>query len=231
MWRRALESNGEIRTRRCTPPSVFAAIGVVAADLDGSGFNAGLFALRLLEIFHLKTLLPAQRVYMRNSISAQSWLSVPPAPAWTYLHTYFLSIEDAAAELDHAGFEVVASLVREPMSPAELPARAARWWESGADRERTPATPSLAARDRLGIPGGCWLRAAKQLLRVGRCVGDRGFAHESESHRTENGEHRAGEATRPWLWTSKAEQHSGAERDSDRAPRMRHDRVAEVDFS
>jgi ubiquinone/menaquinone biosynthesis C-methylase UbiE len=39
------------------------------------------------------------------------------------LNTYFLSIEDAATELDQAGFEVVAALVREPMSPAELPAR------------------------------------------------------------------------------------------------------------
>lgn len=39
------------------------------------------------------------------------------------LETYFVGIEDAAAELDAAGFEVVAALVREPMSPGELPAR------------------------------------------------------------------------------------------------------------
>src|ERR1700719_2590529 len=31
----------------------------------------------------LKPCFSAQRVYMRSSISAQSWLSVPPAPAWT----------------------------------------------------------------------------------------------------------------------------------------------------
>jgi hypothetical protein len=57
------------------------AIGVVAADLDSGGFDAGLFALGLLQIFDLEAVLSAQRVYMRNSISAQSWLSVPPAPA------------------------------------------------------------------------------------------------------------------------------------------------------
>src|SRR6266566_1985712 len=31
----------------------------------------------------LKPCFSAQRVYMRNNIRAQSWLSVPPAPAWT----------------------------------------------------------------------------------------------------------------------------------------------------
>ena len=39
------------------------------------------------------------------------------------LDTYFVGIEDAAAELDAAGFDVVAALVREPMSPNELPTR------------------------------------------------------------------------------------------------------------
>ncbi|HEY5924648.1 MAG TPA: class I SAM-dependent methyltransferase [Kofleriaceae bacterium] len=39
------------------------------------------------------------------------------------LYTYFVSIEDAASELDRAGFEVVAALVREPMFSNELPAR------------------------------------------------------------------------------------------------------------
>jgi ubiquinone/menaquinone biosynthesis C-methylase UbiE len=39
------------------------------------------------------------------------------------LTTYFVSIEDMAAELDKGGFDVVAALVREPMSPHELPAR------------------------------------------------------------------------------------------------------------
>jgi ubiquinone/menaquinone biosynthesis C-methylase UbiE len=39
------------------------------------------------------------------------------------LHTYFVSIEDAAGELDRAGFEVYAALVREPLFTNELPAR------------------------------------------------------------------------------------------------------------
>ena len=39
------------------------------------------------------------------------------------LHTYFVGIEDAAAELDTAGFDVLAALVREPMAKTELPAR------------------------------------------------------------------------------------------------------------
>nr|HEX4312837.1 methyltransferase domain-containing protein [Kofleriaceae bacterium] len=39
------------------------------------------------------------------------------------LDTYFVAIETASAELEAAGFEVVACLVREPMSPSELPTR------------------------------------------------------------------------------------------------------------
>jgi len=39
------------------------------------------------------------------------------------LMTYFVSIEDAAMELDHAGFEIVAALVREPIFANELRAR------------------------------------------------------------------------------------------------------------
>lgn len=39
------------------------------------------------------------------------------------LPTYFVSIDDAAVEMDSSGFEVVAALVREPMSPNELPTR------------------------------------------------------------------------------------------------------------
>lgn len=39
------------------------------------------------------------------------------------LHTYFVGIEAAAGELDDAGFEVLAALVREPMTTGELPAR------------------------------------------------------------------------------------------------------------
>ncbi len=60
------------------------AIGVLALDLDGGGLDAG--APRPAVSSTSSTLKPcrsAQRVYMRSSISAQSWLSVPPAPAWT----------------------------------------------------------------------------------------------------------------------------------------------------
>jgi SAM-dependent methyltransferase len=39
------------------------------------------------------------------------------------LDAYFVSIEDGAVEMDRAGFEVVAALVREPMSTNELPTR------------------------------------------------------------------------------------------------------------
>ena len=59
------------------------AISVVTRDLDRRRFDAGFFALRFFEIFDLEAVLLRQRVYMRNSIEAQSWLSVPPAPAWT----------------------------------------------------------------------------------------------------------------------------------------------------
>jgi SAM-dependent methyltransferase len=47
-----------------------------------------------------------------------SWFGFP-----VDLETYFVGIEDAAQELDTAGFDVVAALVREPMSPNELPTR------------------------------------------------------------------------------------------------------------
>jgi ubiquinone/menaquinone biosynthesis C-methylase UbiE len=39
------------------------------------------------------------------------------------LDTYFVDIETGAAELDAAGFDVTAALVREPISMTELPAR------------------------------------------------------------------------------------------------------------
>ena len=39
------------------------------------------------------------------------------------LTTYFVAVEDAAAELEQCGFEVVAALVREPLYSNELPAR------------------------------------------------------------------------------------------------------------
>ncbi len=39
------------------------------------------------------------------------------------LDTYFVAIDDANDEMERAGFDVVAALVREPMSPNELPTR------------------------------------------------------------------------------------------------------------
>lgn len=39
------------------------------------------------------------------------------------LHTYFVSVDDAAAELESSGFEIVAALVREPVPAQEVPAR------------------------------------------------------------------------------------------------------------
>jgi SAM-dependent methyltransferase len=63
------------------------------------------------------------------------YVSAPDQPAGSIYHlkkwfghavdlpTYFLGIEDAAGELDAGGFEVLAALVREPMSVNELPAR------------------------------------------------------------------------------------------------------------
>ena len=39
------------------------------------------------------------------------------------LPTYFVSIEDGSAEMDRAGFDVMAALVREPMNTTELPTR------------------------------------------------------------------------------------------------------------
>jgi len=59
------------------------AIGVVTADLDGGRLDAGFFALVSSRYSILKPCFSAQRVYIRSSIEAQSWLSVPPAPAWT----------------------------------------------------------------------------------------------------------------------------------------------------
>ena len=58
------------------------AIGVVALDLDRRRLDAGLFAGVISIVSTLNFRRSAQRVYMRSSIEAQSWLSVPPAPAW-----------------------------------------------------------------------------------------------------------------------------------------------------
>lgn len=63
------------------------------------------------------------------------YVSAPDQPAGSTYHlqrwfgldvdleTYFVDVEDAAAEMDIAGFDVVSALVREPMLKTELPAR------------------------------------------------------------------------------------------------------------
>ena len=59
------------------------AIGIVTLDREGGGFDAGFFAVMHFQDLDLvASWRSAQRVYMRSSMLAQSWLSVPPAPAW-----------------------------------------------------------------------------------------------------------------------------------------------------
>jgi hypothetical protein len=59
------------------------AIGVLALDQQGRRLDPGLLARMMVDQLDLQPWRSAQRVYMRCSISAQSWLSVPPAPALT----------------------------------------------------------------------------------------------------------------------------------------------------
>ena len=57
------------------------AIGVLALDQNGRRFDAGLFAFALLDdIRPCSRCVSAQRVYMRSSIAAQSWLRCRPRP-------------------------------------------------------------------------------------------------------------------------------------------------------
>ena len=81
--RRCAWSNGERRTRRCTPrsafstPYAFSPETVKVADLrpassPGEASRSSVLNLRP----------SAQRRYMRSSISPQSCASVPPSPAW-----------------------------------------------------------------------------------------------------------------------------------------------------
>ncbi len=72
-----------MRTSRCTPISLVSKpVGEFAADTEGRGLDARLFA-RLVVVQHgLEAVALAQRRYMRISISAQSCDSVPPAPGW-----------------------------------------------------------------------------------------------------------------------------------------------------
>ena len=82
VWRRFCASNGLMRTRRCTPrsadnrPYTFVPRTVSVADLMPASSPCWMSSTSAS-----KPSRSAQRVYMRSSISAQSWLSVPPAPA------------------------------------------------------------------------------------------------------------------------------------------------------
>ena len=59
------------------------AVGVLAVDFEGDRLDARAFAFQPVgDDRSSKSLRSAQRRYMRSSISAQSWLSVPPAPGW-----------------------------------------------------------------------------------------------------------------------------------------------------
>jgi len=54
--------------------------GIFSDDGEGGGFDARLFAVLIVVHLGFEACCSAQRRYMRSSISAQSWLSVPPAP-------------------------------------------------------------------------------------------------------------------------------------------------------
>ena len=58
------------------------AVGVAAPHDEGGRQDAGLLARVTSSTSMSKPRRSAQRRYMRSSISAQSWASVPPAPAW-----------------------------------------------------------------------------------------------------------------------------------------------------
>ena len=57
------------------------AVDVRAADRERGGLDPRLVAVLDLVDLGVEAVRSAHRVYMRSSISAQSWLSVPPAPA------------------------------------------------------------------------------------------------------------------------------------------------------
>ena len=58
------------------------AVSVLAVDFESDGLDAGALAFQPVGDHGWKPSRSAQRRYMRRSISAQSWLSVPPAPGW-----------------------------------------------------------------------------------------------------------------------------------------------------
>ena len=56
------------------------AVGIGTGDGNRGAFDACLIARLKIQCLHLEPFLSAQRTYIRNSICAQSWDSVPPAP-------------------------------------------------------------------------------------------------------------------------------------------------------
>ena len=84
VWRRLAESKGEMRTRRWTPvsplsrPKAKSPEMVKVADLMPASSPSWISLISTLKFWR-----SPQRMYMRMSISAQSWDSVPPAPGCT----------------------------------------------------------------------------------------------------------------------------------------------------
>ncbi|MNT29521.1 hypothetical protein D3C72_1652670 [compost metagenome] len=83
VWRRLPESNGLLRTRRCTPisvrnqPNAYSPLMCTVAPLIPATSPADSSMM-----VASKPRLSAQRRYMRSRMLAQSWASVPPEPAW-----------------------------------------------------------------------------------------------------------------------------------------------------
>ena len=71
------------------------AVGVFTFDLDCGGFDAASSPGVESRIVARKPFSSAQRRYMRRSISAQSWDSVPPAPGFTVTMALRLSFSPA----------------------------------------------------------------------------------------------------------------------------------------
>src|SRR5688572_59265 len=83
VWRRLPESNGDLRTRRCTPVSVrsqpyayspLTSMVALLMPATSPACESNTSASKPRDAAHLR--------YMRSSICAQSCASVPPAPAW-----------------------------------------------------------------------------------------------------------------------------------------------------
>ena len=82
--RAALALNGDRRTRRCVPRSAarrpYACRPPISSSTDLMPASSPGARSRILK---LNPCAAAHRVYMRSSMAAQSWASVPPAPDWT----------------------------------------------------------------------------------------------------------------------------------------------------